>query len=298
MTAEWKFERVAGPFDFTEGPVWLSGPDLNESLLFSEVPSNRVIRYEPETDRCETYLSGTGGANGLAVARDGTVYACESTHRRVVAYRGQTDPVPIATTYDRGRLNGPNDLCLDGRGSLWFTDPNYSGDPSIQELSAEGVYRLDSSGTLDRATDATARPSGIELSPDRNVLYVADGRFRGERVQQLLEFPVARDGTLGEKRVLRDFGPHRGVDGFCVASSGEIVAAAGWERSGPGPAIYVLDTEGNVTERHPFPTDRPTNCAFAGRGSSTLYATGGGSLYRAETDLVGHADSHSFEWNG
>ncbi|MFB6201869.1 MAG: SMP-30/gluconolactonase/LRE family protein [Halorhabdus sp.] len=298
MTVEWQFERVAGPFDFTEGPVWLSDPDSEGSLLFSEVPSNRVIRYDPATDGCETYLSGTGGANGLAVNRDGTVYACESTYRRVVAYPGQSETVPLATTYEGGRLNGPNDLCLDGQGSLWFTDPNYSGDSSIQELSAEGIYRLDSNGTLERATDATARPSGIELSPDGDVLYVADARFRGEQVQRLLEFPVASDGTLGEKRALHDFGPHRGIDGFSVASSGEIVAAAGWERSGPGPAIYVLDPDGDVIERHPFPTDRPTNCAFAGRGSSILYTTGGGSLYRTETDLVGHGVSHSFKWKG
>lgn len=287
MQETWSFKRVAGPYDFTEGPVWYPD-DAGGSVLFTEVPSNRILRYDPSRDVCQPFRADTGGANGLAIGEGRTLYACESTYRRVVMYDGGNTSTSLATTYDGERLNGPNDLCLDSDGAIWFSDPNFSGDPDIQDLPFEAVYRLTPDGALVRATMDTSRPSGVQVSPDGDYLYVADARFRGERVQQLLSYPINEDRSIGEKCVLHDFGGHRGVDGLSVTSDGKIVAAAGWERSGQGPAVYVFTPCGELEARHPFPTDRPTNCTFAGRDLRTLYVTGGGCLFRVETDYTGY----------
>lgn len=280
----WTFERVAGPFGFTEGPVW-----DGDGVLFTDVPNDSILKYDPAADDCRVFRTGTNGANGLALDAGDRLYGCEGTYRRVVRY-DEAETVTLATDCDGARLNGPNDLCLDPDGRLWFSDPNYSGNEEIQQLAHESVYRLDppkDAGRPERATTDTARPSGVQLSRDGRRLFVADAKFREERIQELRAYPVAADGRLGKSVVVHDFAPHRGVDGMCLDADGHVVAAAGWERSGPGPTIYVLDPEGTVVARHPFPADRPTNCAFGGPDRRTLYVTASGCLFRAKTDRQG-----------
>ena len=111
---------------------------------------------------------------------------------------------------------------------------------------------------------------------------------RADEKRELRAYPVNDDGALGEYGVLHDFGAHRGIDGMVLDTGGNIIATAGYQAGGPGPMIYVFSPRGQVIESHPVPTDRPTNCSFAGPDLSTLYVTTiDGYLYRAETDRQG-----------
>ena len=132
----------------------------------------------------------------------------------------------------------------------------------------------------------TGRPNRVLVSPDLKTLYVAESNFEGNR--ELRAYPICSDGTLGSFTILYDFSPHRGIDGMCLDCNGNIVAAAGWERSGPGGMIYVFDPQGRILEKHSTPCDRPTNCIWGGDNLTTLFITSVcGRLYRTETSLTG-----------
>ena len=160
------------------------------------------------------------------------------------------------------------------------------------ELDHESVLRLDpqadGSWTVQRMTFDTTSPNGLLVSPDMKTLYVAQSKYGDGQLRELRAYPILDDGTLGEHEVLHNFYPHRGIDGMCLDSEGNIVATAGWEESGPGGMIYVFAPNGRVLETHPVPANRPTNCTFGGDDLSTLYVTSiDGQLMRAQTDRQG-----------
>jgi gluconolactonase len=277
----WQFERVAGPYGFTEGPVW-----EGETLLFSDIQESVIRRYDPRDDSCEVHREGTDGANGLKFGPDGHLHACETDTRRVTRYERDGSRTVVADAYEGARLNSPNDLAFDGDGALWFTDPRY-GDQTGRELDHRSVYRVDDDGALRRTTRGTTQPNGILVSPDDRTLYVAQSDYDAEAPTELRAYPMG-DGELGEYRVLHDFHPHRGVDGMALDEAGNVVACAGWHESGPGPAVYVFAPTGRVLARHSFPGGEPTNCAFGDEDLRTLYVTDSeGSLYRARADRTG-----------
>ncbi len=286
----WTFERVAGPFSFTEGPVWDGA-----AVLFTDIPASRIMRYDPATGVCDPFRTGTNKANGLHLDRQGRLYACEGEGRRVARYGADGAATVLADRFEGRRLNSPNDLTSDARGRLWFTDPRYETSREDMELDHESVYRLDppapgaeSGGwAVTRVTFDTTRPNGVVFSPDGRTLYVAESPPAPDGARQLRAYPVDEEGTLGAARVLHDFGPHRGIDGMRTDSGGNIVAACGWTTSGPGPRIAVFTPDGTILAEHPVPAN-PTNCTFGDGDRRTLYVTAyDGCLYRARTDLVG-----------
>jgi gluconolactonase len=282
----WQFEMVAGPFSFTEGPAW-----DGEGMLFTDIPNNRIMRYAPATGQCDEYRVGTEGTNGLTFDRRGRLYGCQGSGRRVVRYEDDGSTTILAAAFQGKRFNEPNDLVVDSRGRVWFTDPKYGADRGAMELDHESVYRLDPrpDGTyaIARVTFDTTRPNGLALSPDERTLYVAESPRYPEGRRQLRAYPMNDDGSLSSMRVLHDFGDHRGIDGMRVDADGAIVASCGWKQSGPGPRIAVFAPDGAVLEEHPTVAD-PTNVCFGGPDLSDLYVTGfDGALWRARTQRRG-----------
>jgi len=280
----WSFERVAGPFSFSEGPVW-----DGTAILFSDIRNNRIMRYDPKSGPCEPFATETNAANGLTLDRQGRLFVCEGGGRRVARYDPDGQRVTLADRFEGKRLNSPNDIVVDGQGRVWFTDPCY-GDRDQMELDHDSIYRLDPRAngtyTITRATFDTTRPNGLVFSPDERTLYVAESPPAPEGTRQLRAYPV-NDGSLGEPRILHDFGPHRGIDGMRVDSEGNVVAACGWTTSGPGPRIGIFAPDGTVVADHPMPIN-PTNCCFGEDDLSTIFVTGyDGSLHRARTDRKG-----------
>ena len=195
-------------------------------------------------------------------------------------------------------MNSPNDLAIDSAGRIWFTDPRYGDFRDDMELDHESVYRLtrqaNGSWRPQRVTFDTTAPNGLLLSPDETVLYVAQSKYGEGECRELRAYPITGNGTtedgaiVGQYDVLHNFYPHRGVDGMCLDSEGNIIATAGSEISGPGGMIYVFAPNGRVLETHPLPCDRPTNCTFGGSELRDLYVTSiEGHLLRAHTDRQG-----------
>ncbi len=306
MAWQYQFELLHRPYGgVTEGPVW-----DGEAILFTHIPSSRIMRYAPDSGAITRERGDTNHTNGLAFDAQGNLFGCCSGGRAIVRFdregeNGENEGamVAVADRVDGQRLNTPNDLALDRRGRIWFTNPWNAGniDPSErEELDHRSVLRADpqadGSYTVTRVTFDTTMPNGVLVSPDQRTLYVAESNSdRMDLNRELRAYPINEDGSLGAYVTLHSFGRdsnavHRGIDGMCLDAEGNIIATAGWELGGPGGMIYVFSPSGRVLETHPIAANRPTNCCFGGPGLTTLYVTStDGHFYRAETDRVGWA---------
>jgi gluconolactonase len=276
-----ELEKLWSAGEFTEGPA--EGPD--GSVYFSDI-GNRIMRYDPKTGETLTFREPSGRANGLKFDAAGRLIACEgantSGHRRV-SITGKDGTVrTLADKWEGKRFNSPNDLCLDAKGRVYFSDPRYVGDEP-REITAESVYRIDPDGAVTRVTHDVRKPNGLVISPDDKTLYVADSPSDPAGARQLVAYPLNPDGSTGAKRVLHDFGRERGIDGMTVATDGTIVATAG---SKEAAGIYFFGPDGKKIGFLPTPED-PNNCCFAGTDRQTLYITAGKSLYRIKLSLTG-----------
>ena len=295
----WKFELLMKPsaVPLTEGPVW-----DGESLLFTHIRASRIMRYDPMSGALSEWRSGTNRTNGLAFDADGRLFGCCSGGRAIVRFDPDGKMVTIADRVEGKKLNTPNDLAIDRKGRIWFTNPWNEGniDPTeTQELDNRSVLRADpqkdGTYTVTRVTFDTTQPNGILVSQDQSTLYVAESGYDKKIPRELRAYPIREDGSLGTYTTLFTWGAdvkglHRGIDGMCLDHDGNIVATAGWEVSGAGPMIYVFTPAGRVLETHPVPANRPTNCCFGGADLTTLFVTTTqGHFFRAQTDRVGWA---------
>jgi len=291
----WEFIPVSGPHGgVTEGPAWDGA-----ALLFTHIPASRILRFDPKTRLTAVFREGTNHANGLMLDKEGRLQACEGGGRRIVRYEPDGKTTVLVDKFEGKRLNMPNDLAVDDKGRIWFTDPWYEGaagpqsmDRSRMELDHESVYRLDpqKDGTwkINRVTFDTTRPNGLLFSLDHKTLFVAQSGRRPDELRQLRAYPVNPDGSLGKAKVLHEFGEWRGIDGMVLDTEGYIIATAGQKEGGPGPSIYVFAPDGAIVHRYRVPVDRPTNCSFGDADLRTLYVTTiDGFVFRVLTERQG-----------
>ncbi|MBI4204103.1 MAG: SMP-30/gluconolactonase/LRE family protein, partial [Betaproteobacteria bacterium] len=269
----WKFEVLMKPsaVPLTEGPVW-----DGEQLLFTHIRASRILRYDPKSGAITEWRTGTNRTNGLAFDAQGRLFGCCSGGRSIVRFDPDGRTVTLADRVEGKKLNTPNDLAIDRKGRIWFTNPWNEGNIDAterQELDNRSVLRADpqpdGSYTVTRVTFDTTQPNGILVSQDQSTLYVAESGYAREVPRELRAYPIREDGSLGTYSTLFTWGAdareiHRGIDGMCLDRDGNIVATAGWELSGAGPMIYVFTPKGRVLETHPVPANRPTNCCFGG----------------------------------
>ena len=294
---DWNFELLMKPrgIPLTEGPVW-----DGEYLYFTHIHASAIMRYDPKSGAIAEWRTGTNRTNGLQFDADGRLFGCCSGGRSVVRFNPDGKNTVIADRVDGRKLNTPNDLAIDRKGRIWFTNPVNAGNwdkTEVMELDNQSVIRCDPQpdGTYKttRVTFDTTMPNGILLAPDESTLYVAESGYTKGIARELRAYPILADGSLGTFRTLFTWGEdargvHRGIDGMCLDRDGNIVATNGWEVSGPGPMITVFSPTGRVLETHPVPAIRPTNCCFGGPDLTTLFVTTTqGHFFRAETGRVG-----------
>ncbi|HZE97613.1 MAG TPA: SMP-30/gluconolactonase/LRE family protein [Planctomycetota bacterium] len=254
--------------DFTEGPA--KAPD--GTILFSDI-GNRIMKFDPKSSKTTVFREPSGKANGLKFDPQGRLLACEGAgggNRRVSITERDGSVRTLADRWEGKRFNSPNDLALDARGNVYFTDPRYGGD-ELRDIDFEGVYVVSPTGAVTLATRDVQKPNGILVSADGQTVYVADTNSDPRGNHQLVAFRVQTDGTLTGKRVLYDFGPdRRPIDGMALDVKGRIYAAGG---TGERAGLYVFGTAGEQLAFVRLPGD-PTNCAFGASGM--LYITGQG----------------------
>src|SRR5215218_1287503 len=276
-----RLERVAGGFEFTEGPVWKDG-----GLLFSSPNTNVIYRWTPAgavtVFRPKSGYTGVDigryhqpGSNGLTFSPDGLLTICQHGNRRVIRVNPHGDITVLADRYDGKRLNSPNDLVYRSDGTLYFTDPPFglpdTFDDPARELPFSGVYMV-RDGVVGLVTDELSGPNGLAFSPDERHLYV--GNWDPERkVVMRYEIDAAGDPVGGE--VFHDMTGAPGedaIDGIKVDREGNLYVC------GPG-GIWVLSPEGEKLGLIELPED-PHNLAWGDADGRTLYITALTSIYR------------------
>lgn len=284
----WNFELVAGPYKGRTGGLAWDG----KNMLCSAVAEERVLRFDPASGKAEIFRRWTGRVNGLAVAKDGTVFGAQEGGRRVIQFLNDGSATPITEFLEGLRHNQPTDVVVDSKGRLWIADAYNAqapyGPPTAPMLDHASVLRADNTGPgtwrLSRVTHDTAGPRAVLLSADEKTLYVADGDADRGDVCQLLAYELNTHGSAGPQKSLLNFAfGERGIEGLCLDSEGNIIACMGWKKSGCGPVLIVVSPGGTILETHPAPADMPMRCAFGDADMGSLYLTAGdGGLYRAK----------------
>jgi gluconolactonase len=196
--------------------------------------------------------------------------------------------IVLADRFEGKRFNTPNDLCMDSKGRIYFTDPRY-GPRESMELGFEGVYRINSVGHVTRIfCEGAERPNGIVISPDDQYLYIADNNNNthgGSR--KLLRYELDENGDVkpGRRKVIFDWKNGRGPDGMKMDSDGRIYVAAGinkvteWEANQFKAGCYILSPNGHLIDFVPTAPDEACNCVLGGADKRTLFITSGNHLW-------------------
>ena len=269
---ESRVEKVAGGFNFTEGPVW----SKDGYLIFSDIPASIIRRVD--IDGKVTVLNDKSGhSNGLTFDLDGRLIACEHGNRRVTRVEMDGSITVLADKYDGRRLNSPNDVVVKSDGSIYFTDPPYGVRPENRDLDFQGVYRIGTDGKITLLTKKMKAPNGLAFSPDESILYIADS---SERLH-VEAFDVAPDGTLKNGRVFANLktGMEGPPDGMKVDEKGNLWC------TGPG-GVWVFSKDGVHLGTVKFP-QITANCAWGDEDGKTLYAAASTSIYRIRTNVKG-----------
>ena len=276
-------ERVAGGFEFTEGPVW---SPHDGALLFSSPNTNVIYRLDPATGALTVFRAKSGytgtdigrydqpGSNGLTFDPQGRLTICQHGNRRVVRVEPHGDLTVLADAYQGRRLNSPNDLVYRSDGALFFTDPPF-GLPGVfedpaKELGFSGVFMVRSPGEVELIDDTLTGPNGIAFSPDEKFLYVGNWDPDAKVV-------VRYDLAAGTRDVLFDMTGAPGedaIDGIKVGPDGVLYVC------GPG-GIWVITDDGEHVETIELP-EAPHNLAWGPGGE--LFVTALTSVYRIHLD--------------
>ena len=262
--------------------------------------AGHIWKFDPKTKKTTIFRSPSGMSNGIKFDAQGNMIVAEGADfggRRVTRTDMKTGKAYIIAGLFEGRpFNSPNDITIDEKGRIYFSDPRYLGHEPIEQ-PIQAVYRIDPDGSIHRIITDAGKPNGVCVSPDQKTLYVVtndNGSFGIGRLPKeaplakgwmaLLAYDLHADGTATWRKVLVDYAPEDGPDGLVVDKEGNLYVACRDEKR---PGIRVYTPQGK--EISYIKTEVPTNVCF-GRGAeaSTLYITAGHSLYRIQLTKEGY----------
>ena len=285
-------EQLASGCRWAEGPQWFAD---HRCLLWSDIPNNRILRWDDATGVVTPFRAPSNHANGLARDGQGRLLACEHGTRRVTRTEPDGSLTVLADRFDGARLNSPNDIVCQRNGDLWFTDPSFGlhgwweGAPAAQERP-HGVYRIDgASGRIDCLIDDLAAPNGLAFSPDESVLYVVESRAVPSRT--IWAWDLAADGALLNKRLHIDADGAGALDGIAVDALGNIWCGFGSDGRAGAPSdgldgVRVFNRDGRPIGHVHLP-ERCANLCFGGLHRNRLFMAASHSLYALYVNVQG-----------
>jgi gluconolactonase len=263
-------EKIAGGFEFTEGPTC----DAAGNLYFTDQPNDRILMWSAD-GRLSTFLQPAGRANGMYVAPSGDLIACADEKTALWSIAPNRTVTVLLDEYTGKALNGPNDVWVRPDGALYFTDPFYQGtwwthDSMPQDGQHVYFVAADRRAPV-RVTDDLEKPNGIIGTPDGKTLFVSD--FGANKTYR---YDIAPGGALSGKTLVID----RGSDGMTLDTEGHLYLS--------GDGVMVFDTTGRQVEHIAIPGEKWTaNVAFCGKDRRTLFITASTGLYAVRTRMTG-----------
>jgi gluconolactonase len=279
-------ERLATGFRWAEGPVWFGD---GRYLLVSDIPNDRIMRWDEETGVTSVFRKPSHHANGNTRDRQGRLVTCEHQGRRVTRTEYDGSLTVILDRFDGKPLNSPNDVIVKSDGSIWFTDPpfgilgDYEGDKAAPELPTN-VYRVDGrSGAATVVAGDIDGPNGLCFSPDESKLYIVESRARPRLIRV---YDVVENGAgLANGRVFVN--PGDGTpDGMRCDIEGNLWC--GWGMSAGLNGVAVFAPDGTMIGHIGLP-ERCANLCFGGRKRNRLFMAASQSIYSVYVNTQGVA---------
>jgi gluconolactonase len=277
-------ERLATGFRWAEGPVWFGD---HRALIWSDIPNNRMLRWDEETGTVSLFRRPSHNANGNTRDRQGRLVTCEHDSRRVTRTEYDGAITVLCDRYDGKPLNSPNDVVVKGDGSIWFTDPPfgilgyYEGHKATPELPTN-VYRVDPhNGAATVVSGDINRPNGLCFSPDERRLYVVESGVSPRRIHA---FDVTGD-KLTNQRLFVSCGA--GIpDGIRCDTEGNLWCGWGGGEAEDGVVVFTPDARMVLRIRLP---ERCANLCFGGVHRNRLFMAASQSLYSLYVEAQGAA---------
>jgi gluconolactonase len=264
-----KLERLAGGFGFTEGPA----ADAAGNVFFTDQPNNRIYRWSVDGE-LSVFHENPGRANGLYFDKDGNLLACADLNNELWQIDMQGRVTVLVKDYGGKKLNGPNDLWVERKGGIYFTDPFYSRtywNRGPMEQDGQHVYYLTpDSSELIRVTTDLVQPNGIIGTPDGRLLYIADIVAGKTYV-----YRINTDGRLSHKTLFCSMGS----DGMTIDNRGNVYLT--------GDGVTVFNPRGQEIEHIVVPASWTANVTFGGKDRQTLFITAQNSLYSLRMRVKG-----------
>ncbi|MCM3901260.1 MAG: SMP-30/gluconolactonase/LRE family protein [Pyrinomonadaceae bacterium] len=284
--------EVATTIAFTEGPT----VDVDGNVFFTDQANNRIMKLGTD-GKLSTFRHPANYANGLVFDPEWRLIACESGDKmagtptrvtRTDLKSGKTEI--LAEKYEGKDLVAPNDVTLDGKGRIYFSDK------PATNTGEGGVYRIDPNGRVTRilAPPEIQVPNGLVISPDDKILYLVEANPGEKGARMIRAYDLGVDGTATNMRIFHNFYPGRSGDGMSIDVKGNLYVAAGLHRRrgtsetlDTKPGIHVFAPSGELLKFIPIPEELVTNCAFGGADLKTLYVTAGKTLFKVRTEIEG-----------
>lgn len=265
-----KVQLVAADYTFTEGPAMAPNGDV----YFTDQPNDRILKWSAKDNTVSVYMEPSGRANGLYFDHNGNLLACADENNQLWRIDSQKNVTVLIDDFEGKKLNGPNDLWVDPKGGIYFTDPFYKRSywtRTEQELEKQNVYYLPP-GQQEVVIVANdyVRPNGIIGNKDGSLLYVAD---IGDK--KTYSYTINPDASLGNKTLFANMGS----DGMTMDDQGNVYLT--------GDGVTVFNPKGEQILHIPIDRKWTANVTFGGKNQQTLFITAMNSLYTIKMNVRG-----------
>ncbi|MBZ4044545.1 SMP-30/gluconolactonase/LRE family protein [Flavobacterium hibisci] len=261
--------KLSDQYSFTEGPA----ADKKGNIYFTDQPNNRIMKWSVDGE-LSVYMENAGRANGMYFDREGNLLACADEKNEIWKIDPNKNVTVLVNDFEGKRLNGPNDLWVDPKGGIYFTDPFYKRDywkHTSKEIEKECVYYLSPDKTkITNVASDLIKPNGIIGTSDGKMLYVAD-----IEANKTYSYKINNDGSLGEKTLFTE----SGSDGITIDEAGNIYLT--------GKGVSVFNPKGEKIAHIDVKEPWTANVCFGGKKFKTLFITAGKSVYTLEMNIRG-----------
>ncbi|MFN4145602.1 MAG: SMP-30/gluconolactonase/LRE family protein [Runella sp.] len=262
-------QQVSKQFKFTEGPA----VDKKGNVYFTDQPNDHIWKYSTD-GQLSLFKSNTGRSNGLYVDTKGNIIACADSNNQLWSISQKGKVTILLDNLQGRRFNGPNDLWIDAKGGIYFTDPYYQRSYWTRQkpdLEKQNVYYLPKNATEARPVDTDlVQPNGIIGTPDGKHLFVAD-----IRAQKTYKYDIQPDGSLTNRQLFVS----QGSDGMTLDNEGNLYLT--------GKGVTVYDAQGHKIENIPVPSNWTANVTFGGKNRDILFITASESIYTLKMRVKG-----------
>jgi len=263
-------ELLADGYIFTEGPA----VDQNGNVFFTDQPYNKIIRWDAQTKKTSVFSSESGRSNGMYFDKTGYLITCADMDNQLWQFDNQGNHKVIYEDTLNAH-NGPNDLWIDAKNGIYFTDPlyvrNYWKRDSISKRNGKNIYYLSSDRkSIITVDDNLVQPNGIVGTPDGKKLYVAD---IGDGKTYV--YDIQKNATLSNRKIFCEMGS----DGMTVDNQGNVYLT--------GNGVHIFDKNGNKIAQIPVPESWTANVCFGGKDFNILFITAMDSVYGLKMNVKG-----------